>query len=212
MPVEKVLDTLTDDTTFSDRTKKILSIIFLIAAFAISFRVYAGKYFFSSDITIKPTMLSGIIAITMLLPLYVRGILVWRKTIYKLIVFVLLVSVFASISNIALQGESKITTMLITAAIALSWLGMRGVAGLGWILVFIAATYNLVTVSEAMGVFGFVFIASAFLGLIFHADLAPERLIGEMMDEYKIKTKKVASHISGDLDEAAAKVQEKFEK
>jgi hypothetical protein len=33
MPVEKILDTLTDDTTFSDRTKKILSIIFLIAAF-----------------------------------------------------------------------------------------------------------------------------------------------------------------------------------
>ena len=157
-------------------------------------------------------MLSGIIAITMLLPLYVRGILVWRKTIYKLIVFVLLVSVFASTANIAVQSESKLTTTLITSAIALSWLGMRSVAGLGWILVFIATTYNLATVSEAMGIWGFVFIASAFLGLIFHADLAPEKLIGEMMDEYKIKTTKVATHISGEIDEAAAKIQEKLRK
>ena len=139
----------------------------------------------------------------MLLPLYMRGILVWRKSIYKLIVFVLLLSVFASLANIALHKSGSFTLQLLTAAVALSWLGMRSIAGLGWVLVFIAAAYNLMTVSEAMGFLGFIFIISAFLGLVFHADLAPEKLISEMLNEYRVNTAPIADSISSDVHAAS---------
>ena len=140
-----------------------------------------------------------------------REILVWRKSIYKLIVFILLISVFASLANIALQNRSSLTIQLLTAAVALSWLGIRSIAGLGWVLVFIAAAYSLVTVSEAMGFLGFIFIASAFLGLVFHADLAPEKLVSEMLNEYRVSTKSISDIVSGDVraaGDAAAKTGE----
>ena len=116
--------------------------------------------------------------------------------------FVLLLSVFASLANIALHEKGSFTVQLVIAAVALSWLGMRSIAGLGWVLVFIAAAYNLMTVSEAMGFLGFIFITSAFLGLVFHADLAPEKLISEMLNEYRINTAPIADSISRDVHAA----------
>ena len=202
MRTEKIVNTLTDDTTFSDKTKKILSIVFLLIAFGLTLMEYSGQHWWSKKITIKPDVISAIISLTMLLPLYMRGILVWRKSIYKLIVFVLLLSVFASLANIALQGGGSVAFQLLTAAVAFSWLGMRSIAGLGWVLLFIAAAYNLMTVSEAMGFFGFILIASAFLGLVFHADLAPEKLISEMLNEYRITTAPMTDSISSDVHAA----------
>lgn len=211
MLIEKIVNTLTDDASFSQKTKKFLSIVFLLISFGLSFITYSGRYWWSNDIDIKPNIISAFIALAMLLPLYVREILVWRKSIYKLIVFILLISVFASLANIALQNRSSLTIQLLTAAVALSWLGIRSIAGLGWVLVFIAAAYSLVTVSEAMGFLGFIFIASAFLGLVFHADLAPEKLVSEMLNEYRVSTKSISDIVSGDVraaGDAAAKTGE----
>ena len=101
MPAEKIVNTLTDDSAFSGKTKKLLSIVFLLIAFGLSLHEYGGQHWWSKEIVIKPNVISAIISLTMLLPLYMRGILVWRKSIYKLIVFVLLLSVFASLANIA---------------------------------------------------------------------------------------------------------------
>ncbi|WP_449044153.1 hypothetical protein [Paracoccus versutus] len=52
-------------------------------------------HFFSKNYSIKPTLISGAAALAMLTPLYVRGILRWRKSIYGLIVFVLLWTVYS---------------------------------------------------------------------------------------------------------------------
>lgn len=212
MPTERILNALTDDTTLSDRMKKVLSIVFLLIAFAISMGEYFSTHFvfIKRDENIRPDMIGAVVAITMLMPLYARGILVWRKTIYKLIVFVLLLAVFASIASIALDGKGVFTKHLVIASVTLSWLGMRSVAGFGWILVFAAALLNLITVSEAMGIWGFLFISSSFLGLVFHADLAPEKMINEMLDEYTSKTAKVASGVSDDINAAAATVKERL--
>lgn len=212
MSTNKILDTFTDEHVFSDRTKKLLSIFFLVVAFTLSLHGYSGKQFliFPKTIWIKPNMLGGIVALAMLLPLYARGILIWRKTLYKLIVFVLLVCVFASIANIALNGKSTIASQLVVAAIALSWLGMRSVAGLAWVLVFVAAAYNLVTVSQAMGFAGLIFVISAFLGLVFHADIAPDRLIREMLDEYSAKSSGFRNIVSDDVNSAGDFINKKM--
>ena len=212
MSTNKILDTFTDEHVFSDRTKKLLSIFFLVVAFTLSLYGYSGKQFliFPKTIWIKPNMLGGIVAIAMLLPLYARGILIWRKTLYKLIVFVLLVCVFASIANIAIDGKSTISSQLVVAAIALSWLGMRSVAGLAWVLVFVAAAYNLVTVSQAMGFAGLIFVISAFLGLVFHADIAPDRLIREMLDEYSAKSSEFRNMVSDDVNSAGDFINKKM--
>ena len=122
----------------------------------------------------------------------------------------MLVCVFASIANIALDGKSTIASQLVVAAIALSWLGMRSVAGLAWVLVFVAAAYNLVTVSQAMGFAGLIFVISAFLGLVFHADIAPDRLIREMLDEYSAKSSGFRNMVSDDINSAGDFINKKM--
>ena len=58
MRTEKIVNTLTDDTTFSDKTKKILSIVFLLIAFGLTLMEYSGQRWLSKKITIKPDVIN----------------------------------------------------------------------------------------------------------------------------------------------------------
>ena len=209
----KVKEFLINDEPLTSSTKKLLSIALLIVAVVFSLKTYYGTtlFIFTTEVRIAPDLMSGVIAICMLLPLYARGILVWRKTIYKLIVFLLLLSVFASITKVATHQSGALTSYLIGAAVILSWLGLRSVAGFGWILVFAAAVINAVSASEAMGVYGFIFIVTAFLGLVFHADLAPNKLVTEILKEYRQQTDKVTNKVKEDIAAATATFNEQLQ-
>jgi len=212
MVIRNITELVTSEEQFSGTTKKLLSLIFLSIAVFFSLKTYYGTtlFFFETKVRIAPDLISGVIAISMLLPLYARGILIWRKTIYKLIVFLLLLSVFASMSKVAIYQNSSVTGYLIAAAVMLSWLGLRSVAGFGWILIFAAAILNAFATSDAMGVYGFIFIVTAFLGLVFHADLAPNKLATEILKEYRHQTSDIANNITSDVAEAGATVKEKM--
>lgn len=204
----KVREFLTNEEPLTSSTKKLLSIILLVVAVFLSLQTYYGTTFFifTTEVRIAPDLMSGVIAICMLMPLYARGILVWRKTIYKLIVFLLLLSVFASITKVATYKSGTFTGYLIGAAVILSWLGLRSVAGFGWILVFAAAVFNALSTSEAMGIYGFIFIVTAFLGLVFHADLAPNKLVTEILNEYRQQTTKATEYVKEDIAASRATI------
>lgn len=119
--------------------------------------------------------------------------------------FILFLAVYASLAKLALMGKGNIQIYLITAAIVLSWLGMRAVAGIGWVLAFAAAVLSALSTSAAMGLSGFLFIASAFLGLLMHSNLGPARVVEEIMAEYSKAARPMADGISADVDAAKNK-------
>ena len=53
-----------------------------------------------------------------------------------------------------------------------------------------------------MGVSGFLFIASAFLGLLMHSNLGPARVIEEIMAEYSRVARPTADLVASDVAEA----------
>lgn len=79
---------------------------------------------------------------------------------------------------------------------------MRAVAGFGWILTFSAAVLSALSTSSAMGMNGFLFIASAFLGLIMHSNLSLSRVFEEIAAEYSKMGASASSTIKHDLSKA----------
>jgi hypothetical protein len=106
------------------------------------------------------------------------------------------------LAKLALLGSGDIQFYLVTAAIVLSWLGMRAVAGIGWVLAFAAAVLSVLSTSAAMGLSGFLFIASALLGLLMHSNLGPSRVVQEIMAEYSGTLRMIAFTASSGLTKA----------
>lgn len=197
-------DTLTSEQQFSARTTKLLAIAFLIAAASLCFLTYTSpKYmFFKSKISISPDLISGVASLAMLAPLYARGILKWSRSIYGLVTLVLLWTVYAAIIQIALQGKSNIPEYLVAAAAILSWLGMRGVAGFAWVIAFVACIISIVQTNAAMGIYGYIFIVTAFLGCSLHSGLGPSDLIRNLTDEFHRGSKPTRERIAEDVNAA----------
>lgn len=183
---KSILNDLTSEAEFSGGAKKVLSLCFLAFAAALSFLSYTGTtlYFWPRTVSIQPELMSGAFAPALITPLYARGILRWSASIYGIVSFVLFLSIFSSIINLALEGAGKLPLYLISAAIGLSWLGMRPIASVVWVLVFVAAVHSAITISNAMGFTGFIFIASAFLGLVLHSNTSPAGVFNQVLGEY----------------------------
>lgn len=199
-------DILTSEETLSERTTKLLAILFLLVATALCFKNYSAPslHFFSKNYSIQPTLISGAAALAMLTPLYARGILRWSKSIYGLIVFVLFWTVYSGIISIALNGDSNMPEYLVAVAALLSWLGIRGVAGFAWILAFAACIFSIVSTSAAMSIYGYIFVVCAFLGCILHAGLSPADFIRDVSDEFHARTKPAKERIAADVTAAGA--------
>ena len=190
---------LADETKLNDTTRKILSLGSLLLAAVIGFMTFTGTkfFFFTSPYSLQPDLISAPIAIAVLVPLYARQILRWSVSVHGIIMLILYITVFSSIVNHGLNG--KFSTYLFGAAIVLSWLGMRGVAGLSWVLLIAAAIMHAADVSSAMGFYGFLLVASAFLGLLLHSDLSPDHLFNEIKSEFSPKILKAKSIVETDV-------------
>jgi hypothetical protein len=206
--LQKALDSITSEEEFSGQSKKILSVVFLLISCLLSFQSIVGTrlFFFPKDISIAPDLLSATIALALVVPLYGRGILKWSSSIYGLMMFVLLLAVFSSISKLAYAGGGEVSLYLIAIAVVLSWLGVRAIAGIVWVLVFIAGVYSATKISTEMGITGFIFITTSFLGLLMHTNLSPTGIVNGMTDEYSGFAKTVQKTVSEDI----RKTREKF--
>jgi len=199
--LRNALDAVTNEKEFSGQSKKILSIVFLLVSCLLSFQSITGTrlFFFPKDISIAPDLLSATIALALIIPLYGRGILKWSPSIHGLIMFVLLLAVFSSISKLAYAGGDDVSLYLIAIAVALSWLGVRAIAGMVWVLVFLASVYSATMISKDMGITGFIFILTSFLGLLMHTSLSPAGIVTEMSAEYSGFTMKVQKTVNEDI-------------
>ena len=202
--LEGLKKAVASDNELDNETLRLLSLLFLLASGVMSFfnythtGVFAG-IFFDSSLTFQPNLISTILAICLISPLYLRGILKWSKSIYSLLSFVLILLVFASFTELAIgggSGTSSIVIPLLVAAVVLSWLGVKAVAGASWGLALAAAIYSAIVSDLAMGFAGFIYIGSGFIGLVLHSGLNPGELFEGIRSEYSGSAASVISDIS----------------
>jgi hypothetical protein len=201
--LEGLKKAVASDNELDNETLRLLSLLFLLASGVMSFfnythtGVFAG-IFFDSSLTFQPNLISTILAICLISPLYLRGILKWSKSIYSLLSLVLILLVFASFTELALggNGKSSIVISLLVAAVVLSWLGVKAVAGASWGLALAAAIYSAIVSDLAMGFAGFIYIGSGFIGLVLHSGLNPGELFEGIRSEYSGSAASVISDIS----------------
>ncbi len=185
----KRLDALFGDKEISGFSRRFLSLSLLAFAGAIAlFGQFEGRtwYFTTKTFTIAPTLISGVLGFALLVPLYLRGILRFRFSIFGLLSFVVLALIFSSFVEIAVGsgfGQS-LKTYLVLIAVLLSWLGMRGVAAMAWLLVVFAVFLSMQSTSNAMGLWGWSFLASSIIGLLLNANMGPKGLIRSLRNEY----------------------------
>jgi hypothetical protein len=187
---EKIRAAITDDNEISKEWQRFASLALLLLAFLIAMLPYERTSFIGMHrpFNFRPEFLSGTLAILLVAPLYMRGLLKWNRSIFSTISFILILGVFASFLELAVFGAKSIlgslNAYLVLIALALSWIGMRGIAGVSWMLVLVAAVYNILTSSLELGFIGFIYISAAFTGLCFHSGLNPGELLSNLKEEY----------------------------
>ena len=185
---DTIVTALTSEEEFTPNWSKFISLIFLLITCSFTFFTFTKPawFFFQKEFTLQPGLIESILGISLVAPLYLRNILKWSMSIYGIISFILIVTVFSSLITLAEGGDSSstFTQVLIFAALLLSWLGIRPLPSIAWILVLLACILNITSVSEAMGYFGYLYILSGFLGILLHSGLNPGQLNKEFSSEF----------------------------
>lgn len=184
-----IRDVIANDNELDNESLRFLSLLLLLLCGIMSLLQYTHEgIIWDTSFSFKPTFLSSIMGVALLFPLYARRILKWNKSTYGIISFVLILMVFSSFVQLAIGGDknSWFIQFMLVASVALSWLGIRGIASISWLLVLVAAIISAIHNNMAMGFYGFVYIASGTVGLILHSGLNPGDLIFSIKKEYFI--------------------------
>lgn len=188
--MQKILNNIVDDTPMSSKTQKALSIVFLIISVSMAFMTYSKEgMFFDTKLEIFPGFISTLVAIVLIAPLYARNILKWNKSLYTLISLILFLLLFGSLVELAMGGNglnSQVVQYLLLSAVILSWLGMKAIAGGSWLLLFPAIAISIIHNNTAMGFYGFIYVASGFIGILLHSELNPANLVKGLKEEFSV--------------------------
>lgn len=186
---------------------RLLSLVFLLLSGMMSFFTYTRKVnlwiiSWDSELTFKPGFVSTLLAVFMIAPLYLRGILQWNVSIYGVVSLLLILLVFSSFDELALGGKTRSPLImgLLGSALVLSWLGIKEVAGIAWILVLAGGIYSVIISNIALGFYGFIYVAFGFVGLVLHSGLNPGELVQGIKMEYSISTEKAVDKIQSDIN------------
>ena len=186
---------------------RLLSLVALFLSGMMSFFTYTRKvnlwiFSWDSELTFKPGVVSTLLAVFMIAPLYLRGILIRNVSIYGVISLLLILLVFSSFVELAMGGNTRSPLImgLLGSALILSWLGIKEVAGLAWILVLAGGVYSVIMSNIALGFYGFVYIAFGFIGLVLHSGLNPGELVQGIKSEYSLSTHKAINEIHFDIN------------
>ena len=211
--MQKVLNNIVDDTPMSSKTQKALSIVFLIISVSMAFMTYSKEgMFFDTKLEIFPGFISTLVAIVLITPLYARNILKWNKSLYTLISLILFLLLFGSLVELAMGGNglnSQVVQYLLLSAVILSWLGMKAVAGGSWLLLFPAIAISIIHNNTAMGFYGFIYVASGFIGILLHSELNPANLVKGLKEEFSVH-EGVQAQIKNEVNQTVETIKSKI--
>lgn len=211
--MQKVLNNIVDDTPMSSKTQKALSIVFLIISVSMAFMTYSKEgIFFDTKLEIFPGFISTLVAIVLIAPLYARNILKWNKSLYTLISLILFLLLFGSLVELAMGGNglnSQVVQYLLLSAVILSWLGMKAIAGGSWLLLFPAIAISIIHNNTAMGFYGFIYVASGFIGILLHSELNPANLVKGLKEEFSVH-EGVQAQIKNEVNQTVETIKSKI--
>lgn len=200
-PIQKIKCWITSENEISLQNKMLLALLFLLGAiifgcmyYGISRKTYwlNPLFFLKKDELLFrfPYLIHGVAGLLLAVPLYIRNILPFKSfSPYYLLTSSMNILFFAVMAQLIIGPSNTIrndwiSTMLIIA-IVLTWLGIRSVAGLSWILVFGLATFNLVRSSYEMKHWGLPFLICALLSLLLQTQLSPKEFFKTIEIEFK---------------------------
>ena len=95
---EKICNFISNDEKLKGQHQRFLSVIFLFISSIMCFLTYSVEYnwWIDTKFEIAPGFIPTIIAICLISPLYLRGILKWNKSIFTIISTLLILIVFSS--------------------------------------------------------------------------------------------------------------------
>ena len=206
----KLISGITDNTPMSGTAQRALSIVFLIISVSMAFMTYSREgMFFDSKLEIFPSFISTLIAIILIAPLYARNILKWNKSFYTLISLILFLLLFGSLVELAMGGNglnSQVIQYLLLTAVILSWLGMKAITGGSWLLLFPAIAISIVNNNTAMGFYGFIYVASGFIGILLHSELNPANLVKGFKEEF-VATEGAQAQIKNEINQTVETIK-----
>ena len=161
---------LVGDYEFGHQTKRYIALSFLIIAVLIGFGSYTQTGIFrNSVVSYRPDFYSGFLAIGFVAALHVRRLIPVSLSVYFLLSFSLNTAVTAIIIQ-GLLGTGVVFGLVmktaIPAALLMTWLGIRAFAPIMWLLVVVLGSFNLGSMSNAMGVWGFGFLLLTVIGIL----------------------------------------------
>lgn len=137
-----------------------------------------------------PGFLNSLWGLCLCFPLYLRGFIPSKGLSFffylSFTLNFLLLSVIAQLlfgANDTFVHNTMSTAFL--AGLALSWIGMRSIAGFGWLIVFILAIINLISADNHLKNFGFFFILFTFSSLLFQSEFSPKNLFGNILSDFR---------------------------
>ncbi len=181
---------LVGDDVLGHLTLRYMSLALLLIATVVGFMTYTRpSYFWKSDISLRPDMMSGIFAVLLVTPLYIRRIVVWSPSIYYILAAILNVTVTAVLVQAVLGAASPEWLSLplpsvLGLALAMTWLGIRPLAPVAWAIVIFLGILNLQSASEAMGLWGYIFVICAGLGIVLQFPFEPQKILNEVKFDF----------------------------
>ena len=197
----KLLGWITSETEFSDQNKMLLALLCTIAAIVLGCLYYGvskweywlNPRFFLLEDKLRPRipeLMHGLFGLFLLAPLYLRKLLPFKSiSPYHCLALALNIVLFAVVAQLVIGPSNSFshtwTTTFLIAALALTWLGMRSLAGISCIGIFILAGYNMIHASHSLKYFGLLFLICGFFSMIFQTRLSPSALFMFFKTEFK---------------------------
>ncbi len=178
------------DFVIGRRGRRYASLVALLAAVGIGLMTFASDgWFVDREVSLRPNLLSTIAAILMVSALYARRILEWSPSVYSILSLVLNIFVTAALMRAILgAGAWSLTGLampyLVIFAIILTWVGLRPLAPVIWLLVVMAGVINLQIVSEAMGLWGYLFIVLVTFGVLMQLEANLKNVLPELRHDF----------------------------
>ncbi|MCB5199337.1 hypothetical protein LGQ03_08790 [Loktanella sp. TSTF-M6] len=188
--MHKLDDILVGDYVPGRKARRYGSILLLLFAVGCGVATYTkDRLIGSTDVSIRPDMVSTIIAACLISSLYIRRIVPRSASVFSLLSFGLNLTVTAIFIQAILGAASSSwisvpMPFIVGAALGLTWLGIRPLAPLGWGLVLLFGFWNLQAASDAMGIWGYLFAMSAFAGIILQFDFKVDEVLNEIRYDF----------------------------
>ena len=179
--IVSLLNFLTGTKEFSSIQKRLIAIMSLLVAISLSYFEYSyvegatwwnpWKKDTTINVSINPSLVSTSIAILLILPHYIRSRA--KISFYCLMMFSMNIIFFASVISVFVSGApwkipfiSVSSQTLLFGIVLLSWIGMRSLSGLLWLVLFSLFVFRITEINVAMGQAGVAYVITATLSII----------------------------------------------